>query len=97
MAGEDRQMFIFVSELLGRRVAASDGKTLGRAVDLKVRLGELYPKAGTLVIRRRAERKPRALDWGHVAAIGPKAIMLRPGAEQALTDLEVGPEEILVR
>ncbi len=97
MASEDRQMFIYASELLGRRVAAADGRTLGRAVDLKVRLGELYPKAGTLVIRRRTERKPKALDWGHVEGLRPKAIVLRPGAEDALAPLEVGPEEILVR
>lgn len=97
MAGEDRQMFIYASELLGRRVVSADGRTLGRAVDLKVRLGELYPKAGTLVIRRRAERKPKALDWSHVEGLGPKAIVLRPGAEDALGPLEVGPEDILVR
>jgi magnesium transporter len=97
MPGEDTQMFLYFSELLGRPVQAADGTVVGRASDLKVRLGELYPKAGTLVIRRRADRISRALDWGHVEFLRPDAIVLRAGSETTLTDLEVGPEDILVR
>ena len=97
MSNEDPQLFLYVSELLGRPVLASGGTPVGRASDLKVRLGELYPKAGTLVVRRRSERTARALGWGQVETLGAAAIVLRPGAESAMTDLEVGPDEILVR
>lgn len=97
MPGEDTQMFLYFSELLGRPVQAADGAVVGRASDLKVRLGELYPRAGTLVVRRRADRIARALDWGHVEFLRPDAIVLRAEAEKMLTDLEVGPEDILVR
>src|SRR5512140_1613710 len=97
MPAEDPQMFLYASELLGWPVLASDGKPVGRAADLKVRLGELYPKAGTLVVRRRSEKTPRSLGWGQVESVGPGAIILRPGAEDQMTALEVGPDEILVR
>lgn len=97
MNGEGPEMFLYFSDLLGRPVLAAGGVRIGRVVDLKVHLGELYPKAGTLVIRRRSAKAPRVLDWGRVETLGDKAITLRPGAESALADLEVGPEEILVR
>jgi magnesium transporter len=97
MPGEDAQLFLYFSDLLGRAVVDGDGRRLGRAVDLKVGLGELFPKAGTLVLRRRGDRRPRALDWAHVERLDPRAVVLRPGGEAALADLEVGPEEILVR
>jgi magnesium transporter len=97
MNGEGPQMFLYFSELLGRPVLAAGGARVGRMVDLKVHLGELYPKAGTLVVRRRSAKAPRALNWGQVETLDDKAITLRPGAESALADLDVGPEEILVR
>jgi CBS domain-containing protein/sporulation protein YlmC with PRC-barrel domain len=97
MPGEDPQMFLYFSELLGRTVRASGGTTVGRAADLKVRLGELYPKAGTLVVRRRSEKTPRAVGWDQVESLGTGAIVLRAGAERLMTDLEVGSDEILVR
>lgn len=97
MPNEDPQMFLYFSEFLGRPVLASDGTPVGRAVDLKVRLGELYPKAGTLVVRRRSERAPRTLGWGQVETLGAGGLVLRAGAEGLMNGLEVGPDEILVR
>ena len=97
MSADDAQPFHYLSGLLNRPVIDHAGRRVGRAVDLKVRLGELYPKAGTIVVRRRDERGPRALDWGHVERLEPKAIVLRPGGEAAFADLEVRPDEILVR
>lgn len=90
-------MFLYFSELLGRPVRSAGGARLGRTADLKVHLGELYPKAETLVIRRRSDKAPRCLDWGQVESLGGKGVVLRAGAERELVPLEVGPEEILVR
>jgi magnesium transporter len=97
MPAENDQMFVFASELLGRAVAAADRSRLGKVADLKVQLGELYPKAGTLVVRPRAAKKLRALDWSFVERLEPRAVVLKPGAEAELAELQVGPDEILVR
>jgi magnesium transporter len=97
MDGEDGRMFLFFSALLGRPVRTATGALLGRTADLKVRLGELYPRAETLVVRRRSDREPQGLDWGQVEALAEQAVILRPGAESALRPVDVGPEEILVR
>ena len=97
MAAEDPRMFVYFSELLGLPVVDSGGGRAGRVSDLKVRLGELYPKAETLVVRRRDGKAPRALGWDHVETLGAGTVRLRPGAESRWTGLEVGPDEILVR
>ncbi len=97
MTAQDAQMFVFVSQLLGKPVLAADGARIGRVADLKVRLSELYPKAATLVLRRGVDRKLRELDWANVDRLDQRAIVLRPGAESALADLQVGPDEIVVR
>jgi magnesium transporter len=90
-------MFLYFSELLGRSVRTAEGTRLGRASDIKVRLGELYPKAATLVVRRRADKALRGLEWGQVEGLDEKTIVLRAGAERGLAAVEVGPDEILLR
>ena len=97
MSLENPEMFLYFSELLGRPVLTSGGTPVGRAADLKVRLGELYPRAGTLVVRRRFEKAPRTLAWTQVETLGAGSIVLRAGAEGLMAGLEVGPDEILVR
>jgi magnesium transporter len=97
MDSADQKMFVNFSELLGRPVIASDGRTVGRVADLKVRLGEIYPRAETLVVRRPREKGLRALDWGQVETLRDDAVLLRPGAEGLLADVVIGSEEILLR
>ena len=36
--------FLYVSELLGGAVINAEGRRIGRLADLKVRLGEIFPK-----------------------------------------------------
>jgi magnesium transporter len=97
VAAEDVRVFLYFSEFLGLPVLAADGTRFGRVSDLKIRLGELYPKAGTLVVRRRDGKATRALGWDRVETLEPGAVRLKAGAEAQGTDLEVGPDEILVR
>jgi magnesium transporter len=97
MPAENDQMFIFASELLDRPVAGAEGPRVGKVADLKVHLGELYPKVGTLVVRPKTGKKPLALDWSFVERLERRAVVVRPGAEAALTELQVGPDEMLVR
>ena len=52
------KMFLFFSELLGRSVIDSEGKSLGKLVDLKVKMGELFPMVVTLRIRKRGAKAP---------------------------------------
>jgi magnesium transporter len=91
------RMFVFFSELQGHTVMDSGGHPIGRLEDLKTRLGEPFPRITTLIVRKDRFKKSRSLDWGMVAGFNGETVTLKPGAENALSAVEVGAEEILLR
>lgn len=91
------EMFVFLSELLGRPVVDENGVPLGKLADLKVRLGEQFPRVVTLRIRRRLEKTPVSLDWAEVASLNGNVIRLKPGATGKFKAADVNHEEILLR
>lgn len=91
------KMFLYFSDLLGRPVKDPSGVVIGRLSDLKVRLGELFPRVNTIIIRKRGQKTGRGLDWDQVEGIRDDSVVLRPGAEGRLTALEVGNQELLFR
>jgi magnesium transporter len=95
--GPDTKIFVYFSELQGRAVLDAAGQSLGRLDDLKTGLGELFPRITALLIRQRGQKKPRGLDWAQVAEFSGETIILKPGAEKALSAVEVGAEEILLK
>ncbi len=97
MYDDGSKLFLYFSDLLNRPISDPEGRVRGRLTDLKVRLGEPFPKVDSLVIRRRGEKSARVLDWSSVETIRDRSAVLKPGAESRLTGLEVGNEEILLR
>ena len=65
--------FYFISELLGRRVVAPDGRAIGRAADVIVERVEPYPLVVGLAVRRRFSRATAVLPWSCVSAMIPAA------------------------
>jgi len=94
--GPAENVFIYVSELLGRPVYDAGGRRLGRLHDLKVRLDESFPKVTTLHIRR-GRGKVLALDWAEVASFSGRTIVLHPGGEAKMTAPDVKGEEMLLK
>jgi magnesium transporter len=90
-------MFLFLSEILGRFVLDADNEPIGKLADLKVRLGELFPKVATLVVKKRRGKKLLELDWQEVQSLNTAAIRLKPGSVEKLRPLEVNPQEFLLR
>jgi len=91
------KMFLFFSELQGRSVVGENSTPIGKLVDLKVKLGELFPKVNTLVIKRRQEKGLLSLDWSGVESLNGNVVSLKPGAEIKFKPLEVNQEEILLK
>jgi magnesium transporter len=90
-------MFLFFSEILGRFVVDEDGVAVGKLADLKLRLGELFPKVATLVVKKRRGKKLLELDWQEVQSLNTTMLRLNPGACEKFRPLEVNPQEILLR
>lgn len=89
------KMFIYFSQLLDRAVLDSEGRSAGKLRDLKVRLGEPFPKMCSLVIRRR--RKLLEASWDEVDSLHGTRVKLRPGAAARFQPLQVGGKELLLR
>jgi magnesium transporter len=93
---EPPRVFLYLSELLGRRVEGADGRRLGKLVDLKVRLGEAFPKVVTARVRTR-RRAVLSFPWTGVATFAGDGIVLKSGAESRPAPPEVPAEEMLLR
>jgi magnesium transporter len=90
-------LFLYFSEFLGRTVVDADGAFVGKLADLKVKLGELFPKISSLAVRKRRQKGLWELDWQNVQGFNAKSIALKPGAVQGFRPLDVKNDEILLR
>jgi magnesium transporter len=88
---------LFFSELLSRSVQDSRRKSAGKLADLKVKLGELFPKVNALLIKHKKDKKLLALDWAEVEKLEDNIIRLKPGAEKNYKPLEVNSDELLLK
>jgi magnesium transporter len=94
---ENSHLFLYFSTLLGRSVLDSGGAHVGRLADLKVAMGELFPKITSLAVRRRRKKGLWELDWTQVHSLNAGSVGLKPGAVEAFRPLEVRQDEILLR
>jgi len=90
-------MFLHISEILGRFVVNADGDAVGKLADLKVKLGEPFPKVSGLAVKKRKEKRLLELDWQEVQSLNTTAIRLKAGAEEKFKPLEVANDEIFLR
>jgi CBS domain-containing protein/sporulation protein YlmC with PRC-barrel domain len=89
--------FLYFSEFLGCGILDPEGAAVGRLADLKVRMGEIYPKVSAIAVRRRGEKPLRELDWTDVEEFDGSRIRLKPGATARFRPLETAQDEILLR
>lgn len=93
---DEARHFLYISELLGRAVSDATGRRLGRLADLKVRLGENFPKIVSLDVKL-GWKKVESLDWSEVASFAGGRIVLKPCAEEKFCRPEVKSEEMLLK
>lgn len=91
------KMFVFLSEILNRRVINSEGKIIGKVVDLRAKLGELFPRVVSVRVRQKEPKKLSAFSWQSVESINGNVIRLKQDAETQSTDLEIKEGEILLK
>lgn len=94
---EALKMFVFLSEILNRRVINSEGKIIGKVVDLRAKLGELFPPVVSVRIRQKRGEKFIYFPWQGVESINGNVIRLKQDAEGQINDLKIKDEEILLK
>jgi magnesium transporter len=91
------KMFVFLSEILNRRVIDSEGKIVGKVVDLRAKLGELFPGVVSVHVKQKRSERLLAFSWQNVESINGNVMRLKADAEGQNTDLEIKEGEILLK
>ncbi len=89
-------MFLFLSEILGRRVIDSEGEVVGKVVDMKARLGEMFPKINFLCLKAKGERNQFLVNWEDVQTINENVIKLKEKTIEKTSFVEIEEMEILL-
>jgi magnesium transporter len=97
MEKETLKMFVFLSEILNRRVINAEGKVVGKVMDLRAKLGELFPAVVHVCVRQKKPQKRLAFPWSTVESINGNVIRLKQNAEKQCVDLGIRGGEILLR
>jgi magnesium transporter len=97
MEKEALKMFVFLSGILNRRVIITEGKIVGKVVDLRARLGELFPPVVSIHVRQKRHKKILAFPWHTVESINGNVIRLKPDAFEQAINSEIKEGEILLR
>ncbi len=66
-AGHEPQVFLYLSELLGGKILDSDGRPIGRVLDLTGNIGGMYPPVIDVVVRLKEGRRTVMLPWQAIA------------------------------
>jgi magnesium transporter len=96
MKDDSLKMFLFLSEILGQRVIDSRGVVVGKVVDMKARLGELFPKINFLCLKAKGKRSPFLIRWEDVQTINGSVIRLKEKTIEKSSSEEMEEMEILL-
>ena len=54
------QVFLFLSELLGRKIVDSEGRPIGKVLDLTGNIAEIYPPVTDILVRLEKDKRDRS-------------------------------------
>ncbi|MBI4495624.1 MAG: magnesium transporter [Deltaproteobacteria bacterium] len=90
------QVFLFLSQILGKRVVDPEGRPGGRVSDLVAKFGETYPLVTGLVLSRRGRKTLIFLPWPKVVEIGREVVAYLPPPDEP-TELVLEEGERLLK
>ncbi len=88
-------VFVFLTELVGKQVYDADGRRRGRVVDFAAAGREQYPRVGYFVSRRRRRAEVR-IAWEQIARLEKDGVHLIPDDEKDGVAFVRRPGEVLL-
>jgi len=89
------QVFLFLSQVLGKNIVDSSGHTIGKIVDLVVNLTEPYPPVTGVLCKAGSDKRPSLIPWRLIreAPDNPQAMLLH----EDLREPSLSDDELLLR
>ena len=90
------QVFLFLSELLGRKIVDSEGRPIGRVLDLTGNIGEIYPPVIDILLRLKGNKKNVLFPWRRIAAVNG-TLVAHPLRPEDFREPVLRPGELLLK
>jgi CBS domain-containing protein/sporulation protein YlmC with PRC-barrel domain len=81
VVNSEPQVFLFLSKILGGKVIDSEGRPVGKILDLVARVAEPYPVVTYLLLKTGREKKQSLLAWQEVTETGERFVASRQTLE----------------
>lgn len=69
VSDHEPQVFLYLSELLGKNIVDSEGRSIGKLVDLAGNIGGIYPPVTDILVRLEKDRRTVLLPWQAIEAV----------------------------
>jgi CBS domain-containing protein len=93
---QESQVFLFLSQILGKKIVDTAGRPLGVLADLVVNPAESYPLVTDILVSSRRKVPPVLIPWERVADCNGR-FTVRPEAVGALPARALADNELLLR
>jgi len=90
------QVFLFLSELLGRKIVDGEGRPIGRVLDLTGNIGEIYPPVTDILLCLKGNKKIVLFPWRRIAAVNG-TLVAHPLRPEDFREPVLGPGELLLK
>ncbi|MGV8059496.1 MAG: magnesium transporter [Smithellaceae bacterium] len=90
------QVFLFLSDMLGKKIVEKTGKVIGQVYDITAEFVEPYPLVTGLTIGSAQKKKPLFLPWKKVTGLN-EDITVDISSTSELVALNLRPGELLLR
>ena len=93
---QESQVFLFLSQILGKKIVDTAGRPLGVLADLVVNPAESYPLVTDILVSSRRNAPPMLIPWERVADCNGR-LTVRPGEAGSLPARALAENELLLR
>ncbi len=96
--GENKSMrYLFLSEIINKKVQTKDGVTLGKLRDLVIKDEAHYPEVIGAIVERSLGRPPWNVPWNHVVSMTKEKTIIEAPPEGKYPELKHSEDQLLLR
>jgi magnesium transporter len=95
-ASPNSQVFLFLSQILGKKIMDTEGRPWGKVSDLAASIADLYPPITSVLYLPGRQKKPSRFPWSKVVEFGDR-VLVSPLTPQERSGEAVHQGELLLR